>query len=243
MALLRKIGVLFSKDKIFLTRLKKLTGFFPSDIKPYKTAFTHRSSLGSGSKPGQYNERLEFLGDSVLSLVISEYLYEKFPSEHEGTLTKIKSVMVSRKTLNAIADSMELRDMVKVKLGQDPFPLSIGGNALEALIGAIYVDKGLAVSRKFIINKILVPYYNIEEILHSDENYKSKLIEWSQKHKVRTYFKVLEESTEDHHRVFRIGLFVQDELREEATAKSKKVAEQECAKKLFLSGFIEKWQS
>lgn len=243
MALLKKIGVYFSKDKIFLTRLKKITGFFPSDISPYKTAFIHRSSLGSGSKPGEYNERLEFLGDSVLSLVISEFLYERFPSDHEGTLTKIKSAMVSRKTLNSIAESMGLKDMVKAKLGQDIFPLSIGGNALEALIGAIYVDKGLAISRKFIINKILIPYYNIDEILHSDDNYKSKLIEWSQKHKIKTYFKVLEESNEEHQRLFRIGLFVKDELKEEATAKSKKEAEQECAKKLFLSGFIEKWQN
>ena len=243
MALFRKIGVYFSKDKIFLTRLKQLTGFFPSNISPYKTAFIHRSSLGNGSKPGEYNERLEFLGDSVLSLVISEFLYEKFPSDHEGTLTKIKSAMVSRKTLNAIAESIGMKDLIKVKLGQDPFPLSIGGNALEALIGAIYVDKGLGVSRKFIIHKILIPYYNIDEILNADENYKSKLIEWSQKHKIKTYFKVLEESNEEHQRVFRIGLFVQDELKEEATAKSKKEAEQEWAKKLFLSGFIEKWQN
>ena len=243
MALLRSITVLFSKDKQFLTRLRKITGFFPAQIAPYKTALTHRSALGSGSKPGEYNERLEFLGDSVLGLVISEYLYDKCPADHEGTLTKITSAMVSRKTLNGIAENMGIKDLIIMKLGQEDFPLSIGGNALEALIGAIYVDKGLAVASKFVIQKILIPHYNIGEIMKSDENYKSQLIEWSQKHKIKTVFKVLAESSEEHQRIFKIGLFIKDELYSEGTAKSKKEAEQECAKKLFLSGEIEKWQN
>ncbi len=226
-----------------MARLKKITGFFPSHTSLYRTAFTHRSALGNHSKPNEYNDRLEYLGDSVLGLVIAEFLYEQFPDEDEGTLTKIKSSMVSRKTLNGIAEALGVKDLVSAKINTENFPSSVGGNALEALIGAIYVDMGLETTRKFIHQKMLIPFYNLEEIKSVDQNFKSKLIEWSQKNKVRVSFRVLEESLEDHNKLFRIGLFVQEEMKEEAIGKSKKEAEQSAAKKLFLSGFFDTWQN
>ncbi len=241
--LLNRIRYYFSKDKQFITRLRKVTGFFPSNIALYKTAFTHRSILGNNAKPHEYNDRLEYLGDSVLGIVIAEFLYEQFPEEDEGTLTKIKSAMVSRKTLNGIADSLELKFLVKAKINQENFPLSLGGNALEALIGAIYLDRGLNAARNFVHQKMLVPFYNMQEIKDTDHNFKSKLIEWSQKNKVPVYFKVLDEGVEEHNKLFHIGLFIEDEMKEEAMGKSKKEAEQSAAKKLFLSGFIDTWQS
>jgi len=241
--LLNSIRYYFSKDKQFITRLKKITGFFPSDISLYKTAFTHRSLLGNHAKPNEYNDRLEYLGDSVLGVVIAEFLYDQFPNEDEGTLTKIKSAMVSRKTLNDIADKLELKPLVKAKINQDNFPLSLGGNALEALIGAIYLDKGMKGARKFVREKMLIPFYNLEELKDSEHNFKSKLIEWSQKQKVKIYFKVLDEGIEEHNKLFHIGLFINEELKEEGVGKSKKEAEQSAAKKLFLSGFFDTWQN
>ena len=243
MRFLNIIRYYFSKDKVFITRLKKITGFFPSNPSLYHTAFTHRSVLGNQAKPHEYNDRLEYLGDSVLGVVIAEFLYEQFPNEDEGTLTKIKSAMVSRKALNDVADKLGLKPFIKAKINQDNFPLSLGGNALEALIGAIYLDKGMKGARLFVREKMLIPFYNLDELRDSDHNFKSKLIEWSQKNKVRIYFKVLDEGIEEHNKLFHIGLFINDEMKEEGKGKSKKEAEQSAAKKLILSGFFETWQN
>ena len=218
----------FSKGKCSFSReLHTILGFFPKKIKFYHQAFCH-----SSIEQKQYgnNERLEFLGDSIFNAVITDYLFHKMPKKDEGSLTDIRSKMVSRKTLNLLAKKIKLDKMVRTNLG-DKIPSSVYGNAFEALIAAIYLDKGPEFCKKFIIKKIIEPHFSLNELETAISSYKKHFIHWAQKNNNKYSFKLLSETGEAHNKNFKIGLFLKDGNIATACARSKKKAEEAAAKK------------
>lgn len=176
---------LFSlRGKKFYSSISTITGFRPTNIDLYKQAFIHKSAMIKGPN-GKYinNERLEFLGDAILGSIIAEELYQRFPRRNEGFLTKTRSRIVNRSLLNEIALKMGLGEWIKAQYQIDISQTSIPGDALEALVGAVYLDKGYTNCQQFVMEKIIAPYVNLNKVAKKDSNYKSLLIEWGQKHK------------------------------------------------------------
>ena len=173
---------LSTKDRQFSDAISSLVGAPPKNIDLFKLATLH-SSLGKISKDGhrESNERLEYLGDAILSMVIAEYLFKKFPFENEGFLTEIRSRIVKRVTLNKLARRLGIAELVKLQDSNQKKGNSIYGNALEALIGAVFLDRGYAFCNQFILTKIVEKHLDLQKIIHTDSNYKSKIIEWAQK--------------------------------------------------------------
>ncbi len=190
---LDKIRLLSCKDRESYLLLYSVLGYVPNDIAIYKMAMTHSSTTGAASRKLVCNERLEFLGDAVLSSVTADFLYSKFSAEREGFLSKSRSNLVCRQTLNDLA----------VEIGIDRFITACGlpkqhnnyvyGNALEALVGAIYIDKGYKQCRRFLLDRVFARIDDIETLVKADKNYKSRLIEWSQKNHKSVEFRVLSE--------------------------------------------------
>ena len=199
-------------------------------------AFTHRSYLNENRAPGrEHNERLEFLGDAVLELVTTEYLYRNYPNP-EGELTNWRASLVNAKMLAEIASSLEIEEFLKMSKGerQDANPKArnyILANALEAIIGAIYLDQGMATAKKFITGKILVKLpYILENETYRDP--KSKFQEKSQElFSITPTYKVMEESGPDHNKYFRVGIYLEDELVTEGQGTSKQEAQVDAAEK------------
>ena len=218
----------FSRAKrSFSTELYSILGFSPKKIEFYHQAFCH-----SSIEHQEYgnNERLEFLGDAIFNAVITEYLFHKMPQKDEGTLTDIRSKMISRKTLNILAKKIKIDKMVRTNLG-DKIPSSVYGNAFEALIAAIYLDKGAKFCNKFIIKKIIEPHFSLNELETEISSYKKHFIQWAQKNNNNYSFKLLSETGEAHNKNFEIGLFLKDKNIATACAGSKKKAEEAAAKK------------
>lgn len=198
--LIFQIAKLFSrKGKKFCSFIYSITGIVPINISLYKQALTHKSSV---SKPGKniwaYNERLEYLGDALLSAIVAEVLYKKFPTKDEGFLTKMRSRIVSRSRLNDVARKMELQNYVMAQTQKALDQTHILGDSLEALIGAIYLDRGYRQCHHFVVRKIINPFINLEEISRNDSNYKSKLIEWGHKNHFEIDFITDEKEQDDH---------------------------------------------
>mgnify|MGYP001191913608 CR=1 FL=1 len=218
--------LLFPTSESFAKELYPILGFMPKKIEFYHQAFCHSSvdlpTYGN-------NERLEFLGDSILGSVITEYLFHKLPDKDEGVLTDIRSKMVSRKTLNQLAKSFKIDSFVQTNLG-DKTPSSIHGNAFEALIAAIYLEKGEKFCKAFIINKIIEPHFSLNALEKEISSYKKHFIHWTQKHNKTYYFKLLSETGESHKKKFEIGLFLEEKNIATANAGSKKKAEEAAAK-------------
>lgn len=177
--------------------LYSILGFVPRDISLYKLAMTHSSSTSGQRKLG-CNERLEFLGDAVLSSVMSDFLYSNFRKEREGFLTKSRSNLVCRERLNELAVEIGIDRFVDACSVSKQHNNYIYGNALEALVGAIYIDKGYAHCRRFLLDRVFSRLGDIEEVAKSDKNYKSRIIEWAQKNHKEIEFRVaLEEIRKD----------------------------------------------
>ena len=218
----------FSRAKrSFSSELYSILGFLPKKIEFYHQAFCH-----SSIEHQEYgnNERLEFLGDAIFNAVITEYLFHKMPNKDEGTLTDIRSKMVSRKTLNLLAKKINIDKMIRTNLG-DKMPSSVYGNAFEALIAAIYLDKGPKFCSKFIVKKIIEPHFSLNELETEISSYKKHFIHWAQKNNNNYSFKLLSETGEAHNKNFEIGLFLKDKNIATACARSKKKAEEAAAKK------------
>ena len=174
-----------SEKNISLTlSLKKIIGFKPGKCVYYEKAFTHRSTnrIDELGNPISY-ERLEFLGDSVLSAVIAHYLFDKTPGEDEGYLTKMRSKVVSREHLNEIGKELELSSLMYTKIPLSQFGENIHGNLFEALTGAVFLDKGYNTCERFIYKTVIHPHINIESLEGKIISYKSFIIEWCQKEK------------------------------------------------------------
>ncbi|MFY8138183.1 MAG: ribonuclease III [Flavobacteriales bacterium] len=195
----------------------------------YEQALRH-SSAAQKIKPGlkNSNERLEFLGDAVLDAIVAHYLYNKYPTIAEGELTKMKSKVVRRENLNMIGYTLHVDQMLDLNLGRQEMHDSIVGNAMEALIGAIYVDKGYVVTRDIILK--LLKQHGLDTRVHDDIDYKSKLHEWSQKYKRIIEFKVLSHRNEGGASHYEVALYIDDKEYGRGQGGSKKVAEQKAAK-------------
>ena len=187
-----KIRLLSCKDRESYLVLYSILGFVPGSLQPYKMAFTHSSQLFGTGRKLVCNERLEFLGDAVLSSVITDFLYSKFRKEREGFLSKSRSNLVCRERLNELALEIGIDRLVSTCGTENHHNNYIYGNALEALIGAIYIDKGYGRCRSFLLERVFSKL-EIEAVVRSDKNYKSRLIEWSQKQRRQITFNVVAE--------------------------------------------------
>ena len=186
-----KIRLLSRKDRESYLLLYSILGYVPGDIKLYEMAMTHSST--SGAKKLSCNERLEFLGDAVLSSVTADYLYSNFSREREGFLTKSRSNLVCRESLNELAIQIGLDKYVHACGVANQHNNYIYGNALEALVGAIYIDKGYKQCRRFLLDRVFSRIADIESVVKADKNYKSRLIEWGQKLHIDVEFRIVTE--------------------------------------------------
>ncbi len=195
--IVQRIKLFSSNRKEFYLFLKNLIGTYPQNLKLYDLAFLHKSASIIDTR-GNFvnNERLEFLGDAVLSAVIADFLYNRFPKEDEGFLTKTRSKLVNRTFLTKLTNDMGLSVFIDSNTTKNTDSSHIYGDALEALIGAIYLDKGYHAAKYFITKKILSNFVNLTEIEQIDLNFKSRLIEWSQKNKKDLEFDTNEEFNE-----------------------------------------------
>lgn len=223
--LLRKKHV----DKELHSFIRKSFGISAGDLSFYEQALRH-SSIAEKIQPGlkNSNERLEFLGDAVLDSIVAHYLYNKYPALPEGELTKMKSKVVRRENLNSIGYSLELESLLKLNLGKQEMHDSIVGNALEAIVGAIYLDKGFAVTRDIVIR--LLKQHGIDNKVHDDVDYKSKLHEWCQKHRKTLDFRVITHSNRGGSSFYKVVLLIDDREQGIGEGNSKKSAEQKAAK-------------
>jgi len=214
--------------------ISKILGFKPKTLKHYKTAFTHRSMNIKNSKGHTVNyERLEFLGDAMLSAVIAHHLYIEVPSGDEGYLTKMRSKVVSREHLNELGKDFKLINLVQSKIPKGQFGDNIHGNLFEALVGAIYLDKGYKYCEKFIYKRVILPYVDIEQLEGKVISYKSLLIEWCQKEKKTFNYNVYEDTGNDDTRHFSVKLSIDQKIVSKGRATSKKKAEEKASKRAF----------
>lgn len=192
--LAQRIKLFSSPRKEFYLFLKKLIGFYPGKLIFYDIAFVHRSASRNDSQgKAVNNERLEYLGDAILGAVIADFLYNRFPQEDEGFLTKMRSKLVNRSFLTSLTFDMGLNLYIDSNTTNAVDKSHIYGDALEALIGAIYLDRGYQAAKFFITKRILSQYVDLYELEQLDTNFKSKLIEWSQKNKRQVKFDTVEE--------------------------------------------------
>jgi ribonuclease-3 len=219
----------------FRSRLKNLLGFRPGNLKIYEVAFIHRSAsfnLPDGQRIN--NERLEFLGDSVLDMILSDFLFEKYPEESEGFMTKIRSRIVNREVLNQLSVSMGINKLLVSNISSGHNTKHLYGDALEALIGAIFLDKGFKRTKRFFIKRVLEKYLDLQTIVKTDNDYKSLVFEWVQKNKNNLVFTYNEEYDFDHKKsVFTTILCIDKEEFGKGQGTSKKEAEQEASHKAW----------
>ncbi len=226
----------FKRNGNFFMELTKILGFKPKNLKYYKKAFTHRSMNIRGPKGNPFNyERLEFLGDAMLSSVIASHLYLEVPSGDEGYLTKMRSKVVSREHLNELGKDLKLIDLVESKIPAGQFGDNIHGNIFEALIGAIFLDRGYKYCEKFIYKRVIIPYVDIETLEGKVISYKSLLIEWCQKEKKTFGYNVYEDTGNDDVRHFSVKLSVDNKVIAKARATSKKKAEEKASRRAFFA--------
>lgn len=221
----RQYNLYLSKDKVFVRRLRRILGFTPSKVNIFKIAFYHKSSIENPNGYKQNNERLEYLGDAILSTVVAEYLFKKYPNSDEGFLTKMRSKIVKRKSLNELADNMGI-DVILSEFNNTRISQSMLGNALEALIGALYLERGFESTRNWVVNHMLRQYLDFKNLEVKDDNYKSRLLEWGQKKGKEVDFKMLSKYRFDKRDRFKVGVYVDGKEVSTAEDFNKKSAEQ-----------------
>lgn len=194
-----RIKLPFRKEKELYLSLYQILGFYPHDISYYKLALMHKSVMkrGANGKPAN-NERLEFLGDAILDAIVGDIVYQHFPGKREGFLTNTRSKLVQRETLNKLAQEMGINKLILSSGHNSSHNSYMGGNAFEALMGAIYLDRGYDRCMIFMKDRILAKMINIDKVAYKEVNFKSKLIEWSQKNRVRLDFKLLDQGKDDN---------------------------------------------
>jgi ribonuclease-3 len=212
----------------FQKKLYGVLGFYPNSTEIYKLALTHKS-LNKGKQKD--NERLEFLGDAIIGSVVAEVLFFHFRKQSEGFLTQTRSKIVSRKTLNKLAYKIKLDKLVRRKPSETS--PSIYGNALEALVGAIYVDQGHDKATCFIKEKLIAPHLNLRRLAKEIASYKSKCLEWGQKNKKQIKFVVVKSEGEDHNKKYTVDLFINSNKVSSAIGTSIKRSEESAAKIAF----------
>ena len=193
-----RVRLLFRKDKESYLCFYRMLGFYPHDIRIYEQALLHKSSSVKTEKGRPLNnERLEFLGDAILDAVIGDIVYQKFEGKREGFLTNTRSKIVSRESLNRIAEQIGLLKLIKFNTRQSAHNSYMGGNAFEALVGAIYLDRGYEYCKFFMEHRIIGKYIDLNKVSRKEVNFKSKLIEWTQKNKVEIVFDLIDQSYDE----------------------------------------------
>lgn len=201
-----------------------MLGFAPGTLSLYETALSHRSVKESAD---ENNERLEYLGDAILSGIVADYLFKKYPYKGEGFLTEMRSKMVNRQTLNEIAIKMGLKKITIYNKNDGSLKVSqIFGNTLEALVGAIYVDKGFNQTKQWVLKRIIIPHMFVDDLENLEINHKNKLYGWANKNGKNLEFETLDERFENGRRLFTVGAVVDGELISEGKAFNKKDASQ-----------------
>lgn len=235
MSFLRRIVKPKNKeDEDFYYKLKALLNFKPIKLNYYKKAFTHRSlkMVDDKGKPINY-ERLEFLGDAMLSSVIAAYLYKKSPRGDEGYLTQMRSKVVSRKNLNQLGKDLNLIQFVKSNISKDHVGDNIHGNILEALIGAIFLDRGYNYCHQFIYDQLVIPYVDLEKLEGKITSYKGVIIEWCQKQKKNYNFDSFEDTGNQSKKHFSVRIIIDGRQIAKGRSTSKKKAEEMAARRVY----------
>ena len=205
-------------------QLFKILGFYPKDISLYHEALTHKSVRGRIV----HNERLEFLGDAIFGSVVADFVFREFPDENEGLLTQTRSKIVSRKTLNTIALKINLNTVLKHQVSSNR---SIFGNALEALIGAVFLDKGYQFTSNYIEEKLIRPHLDIHQLVKEVSSHKGKLLEWGQAQKKQVVFKLVSSHGKDHEKSYEVMVMIGQKKYADAVGTSIKRAEELAAKR------------
>ncbi len=237
MNFLRRIVKPQNKEDVnFYYELKELLNFKPIKLTHYKKAFTHRSLKLVDRKGNPVNyERLEFLGDAILGSVIASYLYKKVPEGDEGYLTQMRSKVVSREHLNALGKDLELLKFVKSNVTNNQISENIHGNIFEALIGAIYLDRGYNYCHQFIYEQVILPYVDISKLEGKISSYKGFIIEWCQKNKKKYKFDSYEDTGNQDKKHFSVRISIDGIIVAKGRATSKKKAEEIAAKRVYFS--------
>lgn len=228
--ILDEIRLLFRKDKESYLCFYKILGFYPRNIEIYQQALLHKSSSVKAKGRLLNNERLEFLGDAILDAVVADIVYKRFEGKREGFLTNTRSKIVQRETLNQIAVKIGLDKLIKYTTRQSSHNSYMCGNAFEALVGAIYLDRGYATCKFFMEERIIKSYLNLEKLSRKEVNFKSKLIEWGQKNKFLIEFNLLEQTVDEQQNpVFETQVVVEQVPAGQGKGYSKKESQQEAA--------------
>ena len=214
--------------------MRPLVGFTPANMAIFRLAFSHKSNPSDKAYAMQNNERLEFLGDAILGTIVAEYLFIKYPNADEGFLTKMRSKIVKRNTLNLIGDKMGL-DMLLSDYSQTRLSRSMLGNAVEALVGAVYLEKGYDATKRFIIHKILRNYVDIHELESYDDNYKSQLLEWCQKNGQNVSYQLVARYKFETRDRFKVAVMVDNQKVATADDFNKKSAEQTASERAMMA--------
>lgn len=224
------------EDGNFFLGMTNILGFKPKNIDIFKKAFLHRSANKKDQQGNPMNyERLEFLGDSMLGTIISRHLYNIVPEGDEGYLTKMRSKIVSREHLNELGKDLNLITFVESRIPKSHFGENIHGNVFEALVGAIYLDRGYKYCEKFINERVIEPYVDIEQLEGKVISYKSLVIEWCQKQKKSFNYIVYEDTGNDSLKHFAVKLTIGGNIVAKARATSKKKAEERASKRAYFA--------
>lgn len=230
------IKLLSSKEKELYLFLYQLLGFCPHNLQLYKQAFCHRSHAKKHpDEKNLDNERLEFLGDAILNAVVSDMLYKKFSKGKEGFLSNTRSKIVQRESLNRLADETGLIKQLKYSCPAHSHNCYMGGNAVEALIGAVYLDRGYTCCRSFIEQRLIKPHINVNSLARKVINFKSKLLEWCQKNKIEINYELISSKRDSEGcEIFCSSVIIGGIEREQGKGYTKKESQQEASRKILI---------
>ncbi len=234
MSILRIKDFFYKRKDPFYSQIKSLLKFSPNSLEYYKRAFIHRSLNRRDINGIAINyERLEFLGDSIVSSIISSYLFKNIPDGSEGYLTQMRSKIVSRNHLNELGAELNLISFVQSNIADENHGENIHGNLFEALIGAIFLDKGYPYCKKFIFQNVIDPHVDLERLKNKIISYKSLFIEWCQKNKKDYVYNTFEDNGNESIKHFAVKLSVDEKIIAKARDTSKKKAEEKASKRAF----------
>jgi len=220
------------EDKKLITAIKTIAGFTPTNLALYRLATLHSSKSKEIIGFRESNERLEYLGDAILGAAVADYLFKKYPFKDEGFLTEIRSRIVNRESLNNLARKIGIGSIVRFDQKNTQLQHVILGNTLEALVGAVYLDKGYLRTKKFVVDKLIQPYFDLEVVVNSNTNHKSKLIEWAQRKGKEIQFDLVEsKKTGRNNKEFSVQVIIGAETFGLGHGFTKKKAEQSAAEK------------
>lgn len=222
-------------DRELAVSIHNIFGFYPKNIELYKLAFTHKSMSTKTMGYTVSNERLEYLGDAVLSAVVAQFLFKKFPTRQEGFMTEMRSKIVSRASLNKLSHKFGLENLINYsKRNEHSKSKSMGGNAFEAFAGALFLDFDYDFAYKIIVDRIIKLHINLEELEKNETNYKSKLLEWAQRKKRHVVFNQVDVKGSGYDKLYYIQVTIDDKEYGKAADRSIKGAEQLAAEKTWL---------